>query len=72
MTLPFTHFTRDLAVPRWVSAADGGSEKARMGLVAPQASTLEVKGAFLDKFRNEVVETSKIRRRQQIHELGFS
>lgn len=70
--LAFTHFTRDLAVPRWVRAADGGSEKARMGLVAPQASTLEVKGAFLDKFPNEVVQTSKIRRRQQLHELGFS
>jgi hypothetical protein len=43
-----------------------------MGLVAPQASTLEVKGAFLDKFRNEIVQTSKVRRRQQLHELGFS
>jgi hypothetical protein len=38
---------RDLAVPRWVSAADGGSEKARMGLVAPQASTLKSRVRFL-------------------------
>ncbi len=70
--LSFSKLRRDLAVPQWIRAADRGSDKAQMGLVAPEATTLEVKGAFLDPFENEVVHTSKIRRRHQIHELGFT
>jgi hypothetical protein len=70
--LTFSAFRRDLSVPKWVSAADRGSEDAKMGLVAPEASIVEVKGALLDKFANEVVPASKVRRRQQIHEHGFT
>jgi hypothetical protein len=70
--LRFDRFRRDLAVPRWVEAAERGSELAQMGLVAPEATVLEVKGALLDSFANEVVPASKVRRRHQIHEMGFT
>jgi hypothetical protein len=70
--LAFSRFERHLSVPRWVAAADGGSEKARMGLVAPEANLLEVKGGLLDAYKNERVPASKVRRRHHIHEFGFS
>ena len=70
--LAFTHFRRDLCVPQWVRAADRGNEDAQMGLVAPEAAILEIKGALLDTYGHEVVPASKIQRRQQIHEHGFS
>ena len=62
----------DLAVDRWVTAASNGVELARFGLVAPEATKFEVKGALLDAYGNEVVPARKIRRHLDIHHYGFS
>jgi hypothetical protein len=69
---PFLHLTEDLAVTTWVAAAKAGHEKAGWGLCAPEGSTLEVKGAFLDPTGNEVVPRGKIDRRFEIAKYGFS
>ena len=47
-------------------------EKAIWGLRAPRASTLDVKGAFLDSEGNEVVPEDKIARRFEIRDYGYA
>lgn len=64
--------TEDLAVDTWKATAILGVKKAKWGLCAPRATTLEVKGAFLDPYGHEVVPADKIGRRFEIHTCGFS
>jgi hypothetical protein len=60
----------DLDIDSW-RAAIQKHNKAIWGLSAPEASRLEIKGAFLDSHGSEVVPADKIRRRFDIHEFGF-
>lgn len=62
----------DLDVERWVRAAENGIELARWGLVAPEATKYEVKGALLDPCGHEIVPSRKIRRHYDIHHYGYS
>ena len=64
--------TEDLAVVRWADNAHKGIELARLGLMAPEITKFEVKGALIDPFGHEVVPAEKIRRHYQIHHYGFS
>ncbi len=61
-----------LEVEPWVSKAESGYEKAKLGLTAPQVSKFEVKGALLDHNGNERVPADKIRRHFDLHNYGFS
>lgn len=67
-----TESAADLAVERWIEEANRGVELARLGLVAPQQTKFELKGALLDAYGNEVVPARKIRRHLDIHNFGFS
>ncbi len=69
---PFEDTPRDLAIRRWRINANLGVEKAQWGLCAPVGTNLEVKGAFLDRAGNEMVPSSKVRRRFDIHLFGYS
>lgn len=62
----------DLAVERWLSQASKGIELAQFGLVAPEATKFEVKGALMDPYGNEAVPARKIRRHLDIHYYGYS
>jgi hypothetical protein len=64
--------TEDLAVGRWVDNARKGVELAKLGLMAPEITKFEVKGALIDPYGHEVVPADKIRRHYQIHHYGFS
>jgi hypothetical protein len=64
--------TEDLAVARWTANARKGIELARLGLMAPEITKFEVKGALIDPYGHEVVPADKIRRHYQIHHYGFS
>ena len=67
-----TEPTADLAVDRWTQEANRGVELARLGLVAPEQTKFELKGALLDAHGNEVVPARKIKRHLDIHNFGFS
>src|SRR5262245_53768595 len=62
----------DLNIDRWTDNARNGVELARFGLMAPEISKFEVKGALIDPHGHEVVPVGKIRRHFQIHHYGFS
>jgi hypothetical protein len=64
--------TEDLAVARWAENARKGVELAKMGLIAPEITKFEVKGALIDQYGHEVVPADKTRRHYQIHHYGFS
>jgi hypothetical protein len=64
--------TADLAVSRWAENASKGIELARLGLMAPEITKFEVKGALINPYGHEVVPAEKIRRHWQIHHYGFS
>ena len=64
--------TADLNVGRWADNARKGVELARLGLMAPEITKFEVKGALIDPYGHEVVPADKIRRHHQIHHYGFS
>jgi hypothetical protein len=64
--------TADLNIDRWVENARKGVELARFGLMAPEITKFEVKGALIDPYGHEVVPADKIRRHYQIHHYGFS
>jgi hypothetical protein len=63
---------RDLAVERWLLAADAGNDSARKGLYAPDDGRFEVKGALFDAHRQEVVPRDKVLRHHAIHDYGFT
>ena len=69
---PFQSLTVDLAISNWLAEANVGTQKAKWGLCAPQGSMLQIKGAFIDHFGNEIVHTKKVGRRFEIHKYGFS
>jgi len=69
---PFENPPRDLAVGLWLASARLNIREARWGLHAPRGKTLQIKGAFLDTWGNEVVPRTKIGRRYQIQALGFA
>jgi hypothetical protein len=64
--------TEDLKIARWVDNARNGVELAKLGLMAPEITQFEVKGALLDPYGHEVVPADKIRRHWQLHHYGFS
>jgi hypothetical protein len=64
--------TADLAVERWAVAAQNGIELAKLGLMGPEATKFEIKGALLDPHGHEVIPASKIARHWQIHHYGYS
>jgi hypothetical protein len=66
-----TEATIDLAVERWQQGCDWVMPKDA-GLWAPEGSSLNVFGAFIDPYGNEIVSRKKILRRFDIHECGFS
>jgi len=69
---PFQSLTVDLAVATWLAEAKAGIQKAKWGLCAPRCSMLQIKGAFIDHWGNEVVPNNKIGRRLEIQKYGFS
>jgi hypothetical protein len=64
--------TADLSVGRWADNARKGIELAKLGLMAPEITKFEVKGALIDPYGHEAVPAEKIRRHYQIHHYGFS
>ena len=62
----------DLDVDRWIDNARDGAELAKLGLMAPEITKFEIKGALIDPYGHEVVPADKIRRHYQIHHYGFS
>lgn len=68
---PFQRLTCDLAVEPWLKASSQYL-KAKWGLCAPQHAKMQIKGAFIDPWGNEVVPKGKIKRRFEIHDYGFS
>jgi len=71
-SLSLTAPSADLNVGRWVDNASKGIELAKLGLMAPEITKFEVKGALIDPYGHEVVPAEKIRRHFQIHHYGFS
>lgn len=69
---PFQSLTADLAVSSWLTQAKAGIKKAEWGLCAPRCSMLQIKGAFIDHWGNEIVPKNKIGRRFEIQKYGFS
>ncbi len=69
---PFQSLTADLAVLSWLAEAKAGNQKAKWGLCAPRCSMLQIKGAFIDHWGNEIVPKKKIGRRFEIQKYGFS
>lgn len=63
---------RDLAIEKWCKSLAAGNDLARLGLWAPEGSSLMVLGAFIDPRGNEIVSQRKIKRRYDIHECGFT
>jgi hypothetical protein len=64
--------TADLKVGRWMDNANKGVELAKLGLMAPEITKFEVKGALIDPYGHEVVPADKIRRHHQIYHYGYS
>jgi hypothetical protein len=64
--------TADLDIDRWADNARKGVELAKLGLMAPEITKFEIKGALIDPYGHEVVPADKIRRHHQIHHYGFS
>jgi hypothetical protein len=62
----------DLNIDRWVDNARRGVDLAKFGLIAPEITKFEIKGALIDPYGHEVVPADKIRRHYQIHHYGFS
>jgi hypothetical protein len=62
----------DLDIDRWAENARKGVELAKLGLMAPEITKFEIKGALIDPYGHEVVPADKIRRHYQIHHYGFS
>lgn len=69
---PFQSLTVDLAVSSWLAEANAGVKKAKWGLCAPRGSMLQIKGAFIDHWGNEIVPKKKVGRRFEIQKYGFS
>lgn len=69
---PFQSLTVDLAVSSWLTQAKAGIQKAKWGLCAPRCSMLQIKGAFIDHWGNEIVPKNKVGRRFEIQNYGFS
>lgn len=69
---PFQSLTVDLAVSNWLAEANTGIQKAKWGLCAPRGSMLQIKGAFIDHWGNEIVPKKKVGRRFEIQKYGFS
>ncbi|MEJ2107689.1 MAG: hypothetical protein P8X48_10235 [Acidiferrobacteraceae bacterium] len=64
--------SRDLAIETWEKEANAGSDKAKWGLSAPEGTRLQVKGALLDRWGNELVPQKKVLRHEEIHRYGYS
>lgn len=71
-SLSLTAPSGDLDVRRWADNASRGIELAKLGLMAPEITKFEIKGALIDPHGHEVVPAEKIRRHYQIHHYGFS
>lgn len=69
---PFQSLTTDLAVNAWLEAASAGEKKAKWGLCAPKGTRIQIKGALIDPWGNEVVPRKKALRRYEIQRFGFS
>lgn len=70
--LDFTAVTLDLAIEEWRQRREQPNAPAGSGLWAPEGMRLMAFGAFIDPWGNEIVARSKIRRRFEIHECGFT
>jgi hypothetical protein len=64
--------SRDLAIETWEKEANAGSDKAKWGLSAPEGTRLQVKGALLDRWGNELIPQTKVLRHEEIHRYGYS
>jgi hypothetical protein len=62
----------DLAVQPWFDRAQEGVQLAKLGVLAPNVTKFEIKGALLSPYGHEVVPVQKIRRHYDIHHYGFS
>lgn len=62
---------RDIDAPRWLKAAETGAWQPHIGVRAPELERIEVKGAWLDRDHNAVVDPDKADRSMLLHKFGW-